>query len=152
MDRMRESMFSILGDISGDAFLDLFSGSGVVGIEAASRGAEPVVLVEKDRRKRRTIEENISFVESEIGIVSMAAEQFLSRPPRRFELIYLDPPFNYPQKEKLLQRVADAGALSEGGLCLLHLPSQEELPETIAGLERIDRRAYGGSTLLFYRG
>ena len=53
MDRMRESLFNILGNISGESFLDLFSGSGVVGIEAASRGAEPVVLVEKTGENAR---------------------------------------------------------------------------------------------------
>ena len=58
MERMRESLFSILGDISGVPFLDLFSGSGLVGIEAASRGAEPVHLVELDRNKRETILKN----------------------------------------------------------------------------------------------
>ena len=53
MDRMRESLFNILGNISGESFLDLFSGSGAVGIDAASRGAEPVLLVEKDRGSAR---------------------------------------------------------------------------------------------------
>jgi 16S rRNA (guanine(966)-N(2))-methyltransferase RsmD len=151
MDRMRESMFSILGDISGDSFLDLFSGSGVVGIEAASRGAEPVVLVEKDRRKRRTVEENTSFVETDIRVVSMAAEQYLSRLSQRFDLIHLDPPFKYGKKTALLQLVSDNSALEDGGLCMLHLPAKEELPERIGGLQRIDRRTYGGSALLFYR-
>ena len=151
MDRMRESLFSILGDISGDSFLDLFSGSGVVGIEAASRGAEPVVLVEKDGRKRRTIEENVAFVESRIEVVTMAAEQYLARLQRRFDLVYLDPPFKYGDKAALLQRTDTAEALVPGGLCLLHLPSQEQLPESVGELTLIDRRTYGGSTLLFYR-
>ena len=63
MDRMRESLFAILGDLSGLSFLDLFSGSGVVAIEAASRGAEPIVLVEMDRGKKATIEKNLSIIE-----------------------------------------------------------------------------------------
>ena len=62
MDRMRESLFSILGDISQAPFLDLFSGSGLVGIEAASRGAQPVHLVELDAGKKATILKNIQFV------------------------------------------------------------------------------------------
>ncbi len=52
MDRMRVSLFAVLGDLSGTSFLDLFSGSGVIGVEAASRGAAPVVLVERDARYR----------------------------------------------------------------------------------------------------
>ena len=62
MDRMRESLFAILGNLDDMSFLDLYSGSGIVGIEAASRGADPVFLVEKDVKKRKTIIQNISFV------------------------------------------------------------------------------------------
>ena len=65
MDRMRESLFSILGDLTGCSFLDLFSGSGCVAIEAASRGASQIHLVEMDRGKKATIEKNLSFVEEE---------------------------------------------------------------------------------------
>jgi 16S rRNA (guanine(966)-N(2))-methyltransferase RsmD len=68
MDRMRESLFSILYDIEDLSFLDLFSGSGLVGIEAASRKSTPVHLVELDRNKKSTIEKNISFVESDIKL------------------------------------------------------------------------------------
>ena len=70
MDRLRESLFNSLGNISGTPFLDLFSGSGLVGIEAASRGCEPVHLVELDRGKRETILKNIEFVESTIKLFS----------------------------------------------------------------------------------
>ena len=79
MDRMRESMFSILGSLEGSSFLDLFSGSGLVGIEAASRGASPVILVEMDRKKRPVIERNIGMVESEIQLVMMPVERFFKR-------------------------------------------------------------------------
>ena len=79
MDRMRQSVFSILGNLEGISFLDLFSGTGIIGIEAASRGADPVVLVEKDPRKKATILQNISFVESGIQLLSCSAESFLKK-------------------------------------------------------------------------
>ncbi len=152
MDRMRESMFSILGDISGLAFLDLFTGSGVVGIEAASRGAEPVVLVEKDRRKAPVIRKNISFVESEIRLVLQPAERYIAGggPALQFDIIYLDPPFKYGQKLKLIESVAGSGLLAPDGLCLIHHPTQEEWPDQIGQLVCNDVRGYGGSTLRFF--
>lgn len=151
MDRMRESMFSILGDISGLSFLDLFTGSGVVGIEAASRGAEPVVLVEKDRRKAPVIKQNISFVETDISLRLLPAERYLQRPERRFDIIYLDPPFKYQQKIELVEMVSKGGVLAEDGLVMIHHPTNEEWPDRIEELECIDRRSYGGSTLRFFR-
>ncbi|MDE5797523.1 MAG: RsmD family RNA methyltransferase, partial [Treponemataceae bacterium] len=68
MDRMRESVFAILGDLSGASWLDMFSGSGTVAIEAVSRGATDVQLCEKDRIKADTILENVAITEKELGI------------------------------------------------------------------------------------
>jgi 16S rRNA (guanine(966)-N(2))-methyltransferase RsmD len=150
MDRMRESMFSILGDISGLAFLDLFTGSGVVGIEAASRGAEPVMLVEMDRRKAPVIRRNIEFVESSISLRLMPAERFLKKPDRTYAIVYLDPPFNYTAKQELIELVSHANVLVSGGLCLIHHPSNEKWPEAIENLQCSDIRVYGGSTLRFF--
>jgi 16S rRNA (guanine966-N2)-methyltransferase len=161
MDRMRESMFSILGTISGLAFLDLFTGSAVVGIEAASRGAEPVVLVEKDRRKAPVIRKNLEFVESDIRLILQPAERFIAAARKnqdkpadgmqqQFDIIYLDPPFKYEHKIKLIQSVAAGGLLSPHGRCLIHHPSQEEWPDRIEQLECSDVRSYGGSTLRFF--
>jgi 16S rRNA (guanine966-N2)-methyltransferase len=152
MDRMRESMFSILGVIEGYAFLDLFSGSGLVGIEAASRGAEPVVLVERDRKKLPVIKENISIVETEIRLLGVSAESYLkSTDPDTFDIVYLDPPFDYANKEKLITLVGESGVLRARGLCLIHYPREDDLPETAGGLEEVDTRTYGRSVLRFYR-
>ena len=65
MDRMRESVFAILGDLSEKSFLDLFSGSGTIAIEAVSRGSKDVELCEKDRIKTKTVLENVSITENE---------------------------------------------------------------------------------------
>ncbi len=61
MDRMRESVFSILQDLSGSSFLDIFSGSGIIALEAASRGADPIEAVEMDPLKRKTIKKRVDF-------------------------------------------------------------------------------------------
>ncbi len=150
MDRMRESLFAILGDLSGQPFLDLFSGSGVVAVEAASRGADPVVLVEKDPGKKRVILQNTSFVQARVELHIQPAERFLRREERRFEVIYVDPPFAWKGKAELLSTIGERGLLGPEGVLVIHLPREEDLPETIGPLRIDDRRRYGGSLLLFY--
>jgi len=151
MDRMRASLFSILGNLEGISFLDLFSGSGVLGIEAASRGALPVLLVEKDGRKRATILKNMSFVESDIDLVIAPVERFLKSNQRPWDVVFLDPPFDYPTKGEVLDAACQRPHLSEGGLAIMHLHSAEKLSTERAGLVLDDRREYGQSLLLFFR-
>ncbi len=151
MDRMRESLFSILGNLEGVSFLDLFSGSGIVGIEAASRGAGPVLLVESDRLKRQTIITNIHFIESSIALKVMTAEHFIAHTKNTFEMIYLDPPFSYSNKPKLIQSIERKAALTQSGMLILHYPREEVIPESIGSLKVSDARAYGRSRLLFFR-
>ena len=115
MDRIRESLFAILGDLHSVSFLDLFCGSGIVGIEAASRGAEPVTLVESDRLKRQTIRANISFIESAVTLEIMTSERFVAHSESTYEVIYIDPPFSYPGKLKLLQSIERSSILSPSG-------------------------------------
>ncbi len=150
MDRMRESLFAILGDLSDCSFLDLFSGSGVVGVEAASRGAEPVVLVEKDRLKITALKRNISFIHTEIRIALMPVEQFLKRSVNRYDYIYIDPPFNMPGKSGVLQTISSSNIFSGRGRIIIHVPREEKLPESVENLCVTDTRHYGGSVLLFY--
>ena len=150
MDRMRESLFAILGDLSGLSFLDLFSGSGVIGIEAASRGAFPVMLVEKDPGKRITIQKNISFVETEIRLQIMPVERFVKSWRQAFDFVFLDPPFRYDYKDELLGMLARSRLLKPGTQVLLHYPDEERRPERIGPLVLRDRREYGRSIVLFY--
>jgi 16S rRNA (guanine966-N2)-methyltransferase len=151
MDRMRVSLFAILGDMEGLAFLDLFSGSGIMGIEAASRGAAPVVLVEKDPRKRATILKNTSFVTTRITLYTAPAERFLRTNRQGFDLVFLDPPFAFQGKGALLDAVAEGPHLAPGGLVLLHMHRAEEFVVEREMLELADRREYGQSLVLFFR-
>lgn len=152
MDRMRESLFSILGDLSGSSFLDLFSGSGIIGIEAASRGASPVLLIEGDPGKRATILSNLSIVDTHIELRIVPVERFLAAAKRRFDFVFLDPPFRYANKAKLLKTIGERGLLAAGGRALIHHPREDELPEVVGGLARTDTRHYGRSIVDFYSG
>ena len=99
MDRMRESVFAILGDLSEKSFLDLFSGSGTIAIEAVSRGSKDVELCEKDRIKTKTVLENVSITENECSVKIkchlMPVEYFIKQCNRNFDYIFFDLPFPY---------------------------------------------------------
>jgi 16S rRNA (guanine(966)-N(2))-methyltransferase RsmD len=175
MDRMRESLFAVLGDIRDCSFLDLYCGSGSVGIEAASRGADPVVFVEKDRGKRSALQRNLAFVRERTEQHLLPVEHYLRRVNSGFDLIFLDPPFRQPGKLEVLQLISVRPVLAEGGTLIIHLPKEEEknFPQVIGSLREnaapanavqeevpacahrqlrlSDRRVYGGSVLLFYR-
>ncbi|SIQ89703.1 16S rRNA (guanine(966)-N(2))-methyltransferase RsmD [Alkalispirochaeta americana] len=150
MDRMRESLFSILGPLQGLSFLDLFSGSGLVGLEAYSRGAQPVVLVEKDRGKRRVILKNLADLPSPPRLCLEPVERYVARTSTPFDIVYLDPPFSYPYKEDLLLRISRSRLIREETRILIHLPTEEALPDQLGRLERDDRREYGGSSVHFF--
>ncbi|MBQ8776420.1 MAG: 16S rRNA (guanine(966)-N(2))-methyltransferase RsmD [Treponema sp.] len=153
MDRMRESVFSILGDLTGKSFLDLFSGSGTIAIEAASRGANPVDLCEKDKIKVNTIFDNVKATE-EIGVKIhchfMPVEYFIKRCKQSFDYIFFDPPFPYKFHEQLILEADKNGLLNKTGTILVHRPEEHFMPETIGNLVRKDQRVYGRSIVDFY--
>lgn len=154
MDRMRESVFAILGDLGGKSFLDLFSGSGTIALEAVSRGAGTVHLCEKDRIKIPTILENVRIAEEagvRIHCHFMAAELFLRRCRLSFDFIFLDPPFPYKFHADLVAAAARRALLAEGGTILVHRPQEHAMPERVDALCLSDRRTYGRSVVDFYR-
>jgi len=151
MDRMRQSLFSILGDLRGVSFLDLFSGTGILGVEAASRGAEPVLLVEKDPKKKNVILKNISFVQSGIKLMISPVERFLRVNQRPWDIVFLDPPFDMRGKGVILDAACAPPHLASDGLAIVHLHSAERFATERDGLELVDRRAYGQSLLVFFR-
>jgi 16S rRNA (guanine(966)-N(2))-methyltransferase RsmD len=154
MDRMRESVFAVLGDLTGRSFLDLFSGSGVIGLEALSRGAFPVELVEKDRQKRAVLLENAALAEEGTGRRAVCrfspAELFIARCKRRFDVIFCDPPFPYRFRREMLQAIADRPLLSGAGLLLIHRPREDPLPPGAGPLVKTGSREYGRSIVDFY--
>ncbi|MFP4510947.1 MAG: 16S rRNA (guanine(966)-N(2))-methyltransferase RsmD [Spirochaetaceae bacterium] len=149
MDRMRESMFSILGPLHGRSFLDLFGGSGIVALEAVSRGADPVVTVEKDRGKRHVLLENLSMSTTAIEAHFVPAERYVKATrTRHFDILYLDPPFRYRHSATLLSEIARSRIVTSGTLILIHHPRANlGVPE---GLFHRDTRMYGGSQLDFF--
>jgi 16S rRNA (guanine966-N2)-methyltransferase len=94
-DRVREALFSMLGDVAGARVLDLYAGSGALGIEALSRGAESVVFVERDARAARMIERNLASLGLDQPVLRQDAVRFLARAEGTFDLVFCDPPYDW---------------------------------------------------------
>lgn len=173
MDQMRESVFATLGDISGLSFLDLFAGSGSIGIEAASRGAAHVVFVESDRKKMAVLRENVAIIGGADGdeprakptasgdrdiapttrIVSRPVERFLASPPEDacFDIVFADPPFPYRHRAKVLGLLGESSLFSSGALVLMHYPVESPLPQEVPGLEWVREKKFGRSMVGYFR-
>lgn len=155
MDRMRESVFAIIGDLTGKSWLDLFSGSGTIAIEAASRGATDIELCEKDKIKVNTVLENVSITEKELDTKIkchfMPVEYFVKRCKRQFDFIFFDPPFPYKFHEQLILETDKKNLLNKDGTILVHRPEEHFMPEKIGNLTRCDQRIYGRSIVDFYK-
>lgn len=154
MDKMRESVFAILDPIlEGKSFLDLFSGSGTIALEAVSHGATEVSLCEMDKSKAKIIFENVRISE-EVGIrISchfMAVELYLKRCKQKFDFIFMDPPFPYKFRKELIEIVGSKELLEKNGKLMIHYPEEDKLPDTIGNLILVDKRVYGRSIVNFY--
>ena len=155
-DRMREALFNVLSArgvvLEGCRFLDLFSGSGSMAVEAASRGAAMVDLVERDSRKRPYLQRNTSFVEAEVAIHVMPCERYLAGARRAaigWDLVFVDPPYAYRRKSALLAAVAACAGIRAGALVVVHTPAGEVLAPP-PRLACVDRRRYGGAALAVF--
>jgi 16S rRNA (guanine966-N2)-methyltransferase len=151
-DRVREALFSILGDVSGARVLDLYAGSGALGIEALSRGAAEVVFVEQSRPAADVIRANLRAVgDPDAKIRSEDALAYLTRAPGEppFDLVFADPP--YSSATRLgghLSRLLPA-ILTEDSLTVTE--SDKRAPLELA-LPLIDERTYGDTRIAIHRG
>lgn len=155
MDRVKEALFNILGTgIVGCALLDLFAGTGSVGIEALSRGAQRVVFIELDRLAIRTIHENLALTRlaERAEVLRTDVLAYLRRPdPEPFEFIYVAPPqYKGLWKTTLLALDEHPEHLQPDGVVVVQIdPSeQEEVPLEV--LVPYDERTYGKTRLCFY--
>lgn len=151
MDRRRESLFAILGNLEGQSFLDLFAGSGVVGIEAASRGASPVLLIEKDRGKKRIILENLTIVKTDISLWMMDVRRYIDTAKPKWDIIYADPPFPFIGRKKIILQIDKKNTLTENGIIIMHHPSSDSWEDHVGSFECFDVRKFGESILRFFR-
>lgn len=141
-----------LGSLYGKSFLDLFSGSGCVAIEAASRGAEPVHLVEMDRGKKPVIEKNLSIIEERYELFMMDVNNYISSCNFTYDIVYADPPFPMEGKFEFTKKVALSHIVKKGGLFIIHYPKEENhtFDDEIEGFLFLKEKRYGRSLLRYY--
>lgn len=154
-DRVRESIFGILSPVlEGARVLDLFAGSGALGLEALSRGASSCVFVEQDRGACRVIKENLAKTGLAGGEVkSLGVERFLKGRPFSFDLIFADPPYADGLRDPVRDLVGAGdwrGWLAEDGFLLLEQAAAEETM-ALEGLEVVQSRGYGKSRMTIYQ-
>ena len=161
-DIIRKSLFDTLGqDLEGISFLDLFAGSGAVGLEALSRGAKDVFWVEKDFRRARLIEENLMSLASPaherkgsyldvIHCDAFAAIKIFAREQRRFDIIFVDPPYSRELAKKSLKTLCGYDILQPNSVVVFQHEKREVLPDCEGPLSLLKRRKYGASFLTFY--
>lgn len=158
-DRVREALFSILysrkGMLTGCKVLDLFAGSGALGIEALSRGATHAWFVDSSREAIGTIRENLARCGfSERGTVILrdireALTTMAGSGP--FDVILADPPYSREHVVKLLEGIDRQRLLNPAGLVCVETAATDQTPPTIGSLMRIDQRRYGITMLHFYQ-
>ncbi len=154
-DRVKEALFNILGaDIYEATLLDLFAGTGAVGIEALSRGAAQVVFNDRHRLAVKTIRENLALTRLETGARVLQSDAFglLAAPPEQpFDYVYIAPP-QYNQLWSRALQVLDAnpGWLAPDGWTIVQIDPLEYAPLALNNLEEIDQRRYGSTMLVFY--
>lgn len=150
-EKIRGALFAVLGDVSGLTFLDAYAGSGAIGIEAFSRGASYVLMIEKDKTALNTITKNIDDLNIDRKRVKLVSANSTSWSDNnydsRFDIVILDPPYNHVQTEALDKLSNHA---KKDGILVLSLPPGYNL-EAGKQFNVIKTKDYGDSRLVFCR-
>jgi len=150
-DRVKESIFSIIQfDIEGRRVLDLYAGSGQLGIEALSRGAASAVFVDQSKACAAVIRENLAHaqLETNASVRSQEALSFLASGPGRFDLVFCDPPFSTDLLRKTIRRVAEFDILAEGGIMVCEAGSDFNAPAMEEPYKTGREYAYGSRKIM----
>lgn len=156
-DRVKESIFNLLGPtLQGVQVLDLFAGSGALGIEAISRGAKTVVFIDNNFRAIQVIKENIESCgfQSEATIHHLNAKQALNQLKEEgqlFDLVFLDPPYNNQQYEEIILTILKNNLLTEKARVVVEYDYKLSLPSEIGMLSLIKNNKYGDIKIAIYQ-
>lgn len=152
-DRVKESLFNILyGRVAGARVLDLFCGSGNLGIECLSRGAEEVHFNDRSADSLKLLKSNLAKIKEgnfKITNLDFAACLNMLADRERFDLIFLDPPYKAEAGREALEIIAERGLLKEDGVAVFE--RDVSFTGEIAGLEKFDERKYGKTFITFFK-
>ena len=150
-DNVKEALFSILQfDIEGRRVLDLFAGTGQLGIECLSRGAASATFVDKDRDALRIVKDNLKSCGLTGTVVQADALSFLQS-GQQFDLIFVDPPYDSGLYEAVLERINLVDILSDGGIIICEARRERNLPEMAAPYYKGKEDRYGKAKLCLYK-
>lgn len=151
-DRVKEAMFSIIQfELEGRRVLDLFAGSGQLGIEALSRGAEKCTFVDSDSRAAEVVLKNLEHTQLKEKAIVLKTDSlnYIRTTSDVFDIVLLDPPYGTGQLQKALSLLE--GRVAPGGAIVCEMPYGEELPETAGGMQLFKRYKYSKTELAVYR-
>jgi 16S rRNA (guanine(966)-N(2))-methyltransferase RsmD len=157
LDQVKESIFNILYSVENLDVLDLFAGTGSIGLEAISRGAASVMFVDSDREAVKLLHENIrkcSF-ENQCRVIPKhinSALKMLEKSGRKFDLIFIDPPYLKDLVNPTIRQVFETGLLNDGGTIIIEHHPKEPIENLPNGLKISDERKYGQTLMTFARG
>lgn len=152
LERVKEALFSsIQFEVQSSVVLDLFAGTGQLGIEALSRGASFCVFIDSDRRCQDLVIQNLKSVNlyKHSKVVSMDSIQFLMHTKDKFDIVFLDPPYESNLYEKSLELLSDK--LNPDGCIICECDISNNLPENISNLYLEKKNKYGKTNILIYR-
>lgn len=147
-DRVKESLFNIIGSVSGARVLDMFCGSGNLGLECISRGAAFVHFNDISRDSIAVLKKNLSRVEGNYTVTNYDFSRCLVR-GEKFDLIFIDPPYASDFGVEALKLIANGNNLSGDGIAVFERDKSFE--GEIEGLEKVDERKYGKTYLTFFK-
>ena len=153
-DRVKEALFSILQfELPGMRVLDLFGGTGQLGIEAISRGAKSCVFVDAGDKACGLIRENVKRCKMEEKRRSIRGDylQFLQNCRETFDIVFLDPPYAEVFLENALKMLSEIDILQSGGIIVAERPVGKDIPVTFSGFTRSKDYKYGNTLLTLYR-
>ncbi len=151
-DRVKEAMFSIIQfEIEGRRVLDLFAGSGQLGIEALSRGAESATFIDNSKKSIDVVRRNLATVKlnDKATVIQADAVSFAANAAGRYDIAFLDPPYDSGLLEKVLPNVAQK--MAEGGVILCETDLKETLPEAVGDFNLYRTYKYGKTKITVYR-
>ncbi|MDD3436941.1 MAG: 16S rRNA (guanine(966)-N(2))-methyltransferase RsmD [Candidatus Gastranaerophilales bacterium] len=150
LSKMREGVFNTLFsmmDFEGKSFLDAFAGSGIMGLEALSRGFESILALEKNPKTAKVLKENYTSIKLPSDLIIGDSLKLLAKLDRKFDVIYLDPPYFSGVYEDCLNKISKYSLLKDGGIVILE--HVEEICYSKSGFEMIKQKKYSGKTVTF---
>jgi RNA methyltransferase, RsmD family len=150
-DMLKEALFSSINIYSDTYFLDLFSGSGAVGIEALSRGAKEVVFNDINKEALKIIKENLNKVNEKRIVYNLDYQECLNNLKMRFDYIFLDPPYVFKDFDNIFDLIKQNNLLSLDGIVIVEVNKDMKMLLNYGDLSLFKERKYGISKLYYYR-